>query len=61
MRTSYNGKPIQWDRPNTGIYPDGTIRIFEKNSKGDISYARPATDEEVRFIMMYELIASKQP
>ena len=53
----YKGKPLKWDRPNEGLYEDGAIRIYTKNDAGEFTMARMATDEEVRFIMMYELLA----
>lgn len=58
MRDIYNSKPIKWDRPNIGIYEGDTIRIYDKDTNGQFTIARKATDEEVRFIMMYELISS---
>lgn len=56
MRDIYNGKPLKWDRPNEGLYEGGAIRIYDKDAAGNFTMARKATDEEVRFIMMYELI-----
>ncbi len=56
-KMSYGGKELNWDRPNTPNYPEGTIRVFKKNTDGSIFASRFATDDEVLFIMMYELVA----
>lgn len=51
----YDSTPFKWDRPNVGLYVGGKIRIYETGEDGKIGYCRLATDEEIRFIMMYEL------
>lgn len=50
------GLPFDWDRPMKGLYADGQIRIFWKDKDGELLFCRMATDEEIKFIMLYELI-----
>jgi hypothetical protein len=49
-------RPFEWDRPMEGLYAEGQIRILWNDKAGNLEYCRLATDEEVRFITLYEKI-----
>lgn len=56
----YDSRPFEWDRPGDDprgtAYPNGALRIVQRDSEGAILACRKATDEEVQFIMLYELL-----
>lgn len=53
---SYQGRPFEWDLPNNEEYPQGVIRVLFRDASGAIISARPATDEEVRTVMLLHAV-----
>jgi hypothetical protein len=52
------GRPFEWDRPMEGLYDQGQIRVLWRDKSGNIEYCRMATDEEVKFVQLYEQVES---
>lgn len=55
----YKGRQPSWDRPGHGLYSDGSIRVItetDKQTGKHVFASHKASDEEVRFIMLYEAL-----
>lgn len=55
----YKGRPFEWDRPGRGLYANGEIRLIWRDSQGVLTFCRIANDEEIRYIMLYEMLESR--
>lgn len=52
----FNCRPFLWDRPNYGIYPNNSIRVYWLDAEGKFEYCRAATAEEAKYITLYEKV-----
>jgi hypothetical protein len=54
---------MEWDRPNQGLYADGSLRIItSRGADGSIGACHQASAEEVRWVLqMEELEAQRRP